>query len=115
MSIELNKTGLNPNPPVASKRFAGMQAVLATDNRGRTRACWEDGDGNLYPGPVVTWSDDDMARKAAKQDARNAKTVEARDEMLALREVKQRRDADQPLRPADIEVLADAMLKRMGI
>ena len=89
MSIELTKIGPNPTPPVASMKFAGMAAVLATDNRGRTRACWEDEAGNLFPGPVVNWAPEDVTRRAAKQTARDQITaaIEERINMLFHAEI----------------------------
>lgn len=114
--MKLTKLGANPDPmPVKSLRHVGKASVLALDEQGRTRACWEDGDGNLYPGPVVKRTDEDNAKYAARATERDAKVAAARDEMLALREIKQRRQDNEPLRPQDIEVLADVLLKQVKI
>jgi hypothetical protein len=114
--MNLTKIKPNPNPSsTTSKRFGHLTSVLAMDDQGCLRECWEDQAGKLYAGPVVSWDQKNLSKFDANQKVRDAAVVAARDEMLALRAVREKRSKGKDLEQADINLLGDMMLKRMGI
>jgi len=102
-------TGTDGDAPVQSKRFANANCVVLDGPNGEYFG-WEDDDGNLFAGTILTENTAAAAARTALATELSNKAAEETARLSTFAALKAKREAGTDLDTADLNALADLFL-----